>query len=151
MENLHEPAIKELEAKLAEIESQAEGFRASIKALRNLSSHSPEVATDTKKQISFGFSIVDKVGKVSAVLNAIQRLNRFVKIQEIADNTSFEASKVRSAVSALLADNQITKIQVTTSNNDTFWGLHNWKEGNKVKSEYMYDKSQLQGHKLLIE
>jgi hypothetical protein len=144
MQNLHEPAIKELESKLEEILAQAEGFRSSIEVLKSLTANGiiSKVAT---------ISNVSKPGVLSLVEQTLRSLNRFVKIHQIAAAANLDNAKVRSSITTLQADDIVTKVQVTTSNGDTFWGLKGWKDANgAVKSEYMYDETELLGRKMKI-
>jgi len=146
MQNLHEPAIKELEAKLEEILAQAEGFKSSIQALKNLSTNGAIVSkVDNNK------NIVSSTGILAIVEQSLKKLNKFAKIHQIATTANLEAAKVRGAITTLLNDKVVTKVQVTTSNGDTFWGLSDWKDSSgAVKKEHIYDESELLGRKVII-
>ena len=149
MDSSYEPALKKFEADLVELNAKIAHIKYAIESLKN---------GEANNSISNGNAIISPVAavslsndgdspadKVKLVLDAMLSLNRFAKIQEIVNICKFTPDRVRSLITPLIIDKKVTKIQVTTSLLDTFWGLSEWKDGNTIKSEHLYDKTQLVG------
>ena len=146
-ELVHELAIKELEKKLQDVLDLADKLRNSISALKRLQSGDVIKVSTRLIQPSIFSSTPESGNKIRIVYNAILTLNRFVKIKDIADFTFLSTEKVRSAISALLVQKRVVKIQVTTSNVDTFWGIEKWINNGDINEENMYDVSTVIGTK----
>jgi hypothetical protein len=164
MDNAYETVIKDLEDELNELTAKANGLKYAIETLKakfnnvngnKILSDDATISTLSKPIV---FSESKDAGsnltpseKVELVYNALKSLNRFVKLKEVVNIVSpnIDYDQTRRALVLLNSDKRITKLQVTTSNVDMFYGLIEWKDGGKIKSEYLYDKNQIVGGKLL--
>lgn len=155
MDIKYDNAIKELEAEVNRLHSRMEGLRFAIETLR---SHSN--GTYIKAPITHTANGVNKVNlfnevdsttipaeRTELVFNAVASLGIYSKIKVIVAylNNKFDTHQVRLSLLNLYKDQRVDKIQPTTSNEDTFYGLLAWKVGNIIKPEHIYDRKELKG------
>jgi hypothetical protein len=144
MEQQYQSAINKLKEEYDKAIKMAEGYKISIDALE--SNGSTQNSNAVSKSIEIN-SVLTSAEKDVLVYETLDHLKRFSKIGDIGKALAGKMAEadVRASITTLAKSKQIMKVQVTTSNVDTYWGLIYWQNTGTIKEEFMYDKKTLVG------
>ena len=158
MNTNYDTAINELEGELTKLKVRVEGLRFAIETLKTVNNGSqsesplPFKSNGVSNLNLFNEenSTITPVERTELVFNAILNLGRYSKLKTIVAylDKKFDANQIRLSLINLYKDQLVDKIQPTTSNEDTFYGLSIWKDGNSIKTEHNYNRKELAGSKM---
>lgn len=158
MDISYDTAIRELEAEVEKLTAKTEGLKFAIETLKSIRGNGVAIMPEREVQAPPRTNLFNEVvtdvtpsERKELVYQAVVHLGRYSKLKAVVSNLDnrFTPAQVRLALINLFEERRIDKIKVSTSNEDTFYGLHEWKDGKDIKSDHLYDKKQVVGSTLL--